>query len=96
MNSNTSNAGCRTFVRSAAPANCLSRTLETRATIPATNQPDNKLRTFYAEFGNSEVESLVTINGNVGVSNDGFSIRGRFFQERGASGFVPKTCHGRD
>ena len=89
MNSDTGNTGCRTFVQSAAPAICLSRTLETRATIPATSLPANSLLTFSSEFGNSEVESLVTVNSNAGVFIDGFGIRGCFVQKRGTSELFP-------
>jgi hypothetical protein len=42
-----------------------------QATVPASSLPNVDLLTGYAEFGNQEDESLVTINGNVGVSSNG-------------------------
>lgn len=50
---------------------CLCQPFLASATISSTDLPDISLLSSYTEFGNSEVESLVTVNGNVGVSQGG-------------------------
>jgi hypothetical protein len=43
----------------------------TAKAVPSSSLPDVSLITAYTEFGNQEAESLVTINGKVGVSSGG-------------------------
>jgi hypothetical protein len=49
---------------------CLCQAFVTEA-VPSSALPDISLLSGYTEFGNAEMESLVTINGNVGVSSGG-------------------------
>ena len=81
---------------------CIVPTLAAKADLSISSLPNTTLITSYAEFGGGLLdESLVTINGNVGVSSDGTvdlmapsRINGNVYVNSGATLTGPGTVHG--
>lgn len=59
------------FIRRLPLLACLSLAISTQATVPSSDLPNLDSSNNFVEFGNQQVDSLATINGNVGVSRGG-------------------------